>query len=241
MSGGLRRVSVQVGHERAEDARATMIELFPEGFEEVEQSARRRARGLHRRGRRGAALALLRRGAGRRRRGRLGGPLAHVPPADPHGPPLGRPAVGGSADRRARRRHRSRSRVRHRRASDDAALPRPAADESSRGSLLDVGCGSGVLSVAARAARVRAGARRRRRGAVDRGDARERAAQRRRARRAARRRTRTSAARGDASSRTSRVDAVGAAGTDRRRAGDHVGLLPLGAARPRGLRARRPA
>ena len=39
MSGGLRRVSVQVGHDRAEDARATMIELFPEGFEEVEQSA----------------------------------------------------------------------------------------------------------------------------------------------------------------------------------------------------------
>jgi ribosomal protein L11 methyltransferase len=39
VSGGLRRVSVQVGHERAEDARATMIELFPEGFEEVEQPA----------------------------------------------------------------------------------------------------------------------------------------------------------------------------------------------------------
>jgi len=39
VSGGLRRVSVQVGHERAEDARATMIELFPEGFEEVEQSS----------------------------------------------------------------------------------------------------------------------------------------------------------------------------------------------------------
>jgi ribosomal protein L11 methyltransferase len=38
VSGGLRRVSVQVGHDRAEDARATMIELFPEGFEEVEQS-----------------------------------------------------------------------------------------------------------------------------------------------------------------------------------------------------------
>jgi ribosomal protein L11 methyltransferase len=34
---GLRRVSVQVGDEKAEDARATMIELFPEGFEEVER------------------------------------------------------------------------------------------------------------------------------------------------------------------------------------------------------------
>jgi ribosomal protein L11 methyltransferase len=39
VSGGLRRVSVQVGHDRAEDARATMIELFPEGFEEVERRA----------------------------------------------------------------------------------------------------------------------------------------------------------------------------------------------------------
>ena len=34
-----------------------MLELFPEGFEEVEQSARRRARRLHGRGRRGAPLA----------------------------------------------------------------------------------------------------------------------------------------------------------------------------------------
>jgi ribosomal protein L11 methyltransferase len=39
VSVGLRRVSVQVGHARAEDARATMIELFPEGFEEVERAA----------------------------------------------------------------------------------------------------------------------------------------------------------------------------------------------------------
>jgi len=30
---------VQVGHERAEEARASMIELFPEGFEEVETAA----------------------------------------------------------------------------------------------------------------------------------------------------------------------------------------------------------
>lgn len=36
MSVGLRRVSVQIGHANAENARATMIELFPEGFEEVE-------------------------------------------------------------------------------------------------------------------------------------------------------------------------------------------------------------
>jgi ribosomal protein L11 methyltransferase len=34
----LRRVSVQIGHDRAEQARATMLELFPEGFEEVEST-----------------------------------------------------------------------------------------------------------------------------------------------------------------------------------------------------------
>jgi ribosomal protein L11 methyltransferase len=32
----LRRVSITVPHRRAEEARATMIELFPEGFEEIE-------------------------------------------------------------------------------------------------------------------------------------------------------------------------------------------------------------
>src|SRR5207253_10473172 len=36
---GLRRVSVQIGPERAEEARAAMIELFPEGFEEVESDS----------------------------------------------------------------------------------------------------------------------------------------------------------------------------------------------------------
>jgi ribosomal protein L11 methyltransferase len=34
----LRRVSIEVGHDRLEEARATMLELFPEGFEEVEKS-----------------------------------------------------------------------------------------------------------------------------------------------------------------------------------------------------------
>jgi len=34
---GLRRVAVEVGPERAEEARATMLELFPEGFEEVDR------------------------------------------------------------------------------------------------------------------------------------------------------------------------------------------------------------
>jgi ribosomal protein L11 methyltransferase len=35
---GLRRVSIQVSSARAEEARATMIELFPEGFEEVDRT-----------------------------------------------------------------------------------------------------------------------------------------------------------------------------------------------------------
>jgi hypothetical protein len=34
----LRRVSVEVPLARAEEARARMLELFPEGFEEVEQA-----------------------------------------------------------------------------------------------------------------------------------------------------------------------------------------------------------
>src|SRR5204862_3015493 len=33
----LRRVADEVGHERLEEARATMLELFPEGFEEVDR------------------------------------------------------------------------------------------------------------------------------------------------------------------------------------------------------------
>jgi ribosomal protein L11 methyltransferase len=35
-AGTLRRVSIRVGADRVEEARAAMIELFPEGFEEVE-------------------------------------------------------------------------------------------------------------------------------------------------------------------------------------------------------------
>ena len=77
----LRRVSIEVGHERAEQARATMIELFPEGFEEVDRmggielAAYTDAAGEERMWR------VLRRWARRRRRGRVGGPLARVPPA----------------------------------------------------------------------------------------------------------------------------------------------------------------
>ena len=35
---GIRRVSIEVGPDRVEDARATMLELFPEGFEEVDKA-----------------------------------------------------------------------------------------------------------------------------------------------------------------------------------------------------------
>jgi ribosomal protein L11 methyltransferase len=34
----VRRVAVEVGHDRAEEARAAMLELFPEGFEEVDRA-----------------------------------------------------------------------------------------------------------------------------------------------------------------------------------------------------------
>ncbi len=45
------------------EARAVMLELFPEGFEEIE-AGWARARGVHERGRRGSDLAGLRRCAG---------------------------------------------------------------------------------------------------------------------------------------------------------------------------------
>ena len=151
-----------------------MIELFPEGFEEVEQSA-------------GVELAAYTDAAGEERLWHFFG-AGHGADVEAgwedrwrtfHQPiRTGRLWVGppweDAADRRARRRHRSRPRVRHRRAPDDAALPRAAAVDRAglaarRRLRLRRALGRGG------AARLRARARRRRRGAVDRGDARERA------------------------------------------------------------------
>ena len=77
----LRRVSASVPIERAEPARALMLELFPQGFEEVEHADGAGAGRVHRRRGRGAALGGVRRGARRRRAGRLGGALARLSPA----------------------------------------------------------------------------------------------------------------------------------------------------------------
>jgi len=148
VSGGLRRVSVQVGHERAEDARATMIELFPEGFEEVEQPA-------------GVELAAYTDAAGEER-------LWHF-----FGAGHGADVEAGWEDR-WRTFHQP---IRTGRlwvgppwvdAPDDALVvvidpgrafgtgAHPTTQlclqllqETERGSLLDVGCGSGVISIAA--------------------------------------------------------------------------------------------
>ena len=80
---------------------------------------------------------------------RLGGALARLPPAGPDRAAVGRAALGGAASRRARRRDRPGPRLRHRRSRRPPASAWSCCSSRPAASLLDVGCGSGVLSIAA--------------------------------------------------------------------------------------------
>jgi ribosomal protein L11 methyltransferase len=145
---GIRRVSVQVGHERAEEARATMVEIFPEGFEEVERVG-------------GVELAAYTDAAGEERmwaffgNGRAAdveagwedrwrafhrgseigslwvGPPWEQPPDDALAVVIDPGRAFGTGSHPTTR------------------LCVETLQELDRGSLLDVGCGSGVLSIAA--------------------------------------------------------------------------------------------
>lgn len=141
-------MAVEVGPERAEEARATMLELFPEGFEEVERPG-------------GVELAAYTTAAGEERLWQVfgGARSQDVEPdwetrwRDFHRPirigPLwiGPPWETPDADATA-------VLVDPGRAFGTGAHPTTRLClelllETSRGSLLDVGCGSGVLSIAA--------------------------------------------------------------------------------------------
>ncbi len=124
-----------------------MLELFPEGFEElegrdgVELAAYTDARGRSGSGTRSAASA-------RARAKRLGGALARLPPAGPGGAALDRAAVAAApADALAV-------------VVDPGSAFGTGAHATTRlclellaafppGALLDLGCGSGVLAIAA--------------------------------------------------------------------------------------------
>ena len=105
-----------------------MLELFPGRLRGARDRRRARARGLHERRGRGAALAGIRR-RGRRPRWRRAGRSAGGSSTGRVrvGVALDRAAVGGTRRGRDRRRDRSGPRLRHRRARDHAALPAAAA------------------------------------------------------------------------------------------------------------------
>ena len=141
-------MAVEVRAERAEEARATMLELFPEGFEEVERAG-------------GVELAAYTTAAGEERLWQVfGGARANDVDSDWEvrwrdfhrpvrigplwvGPPWEEPDADATAVV-----------VDPGRAFGTGAHPTTRLClelllETDRGSLLDVGCGSGVLSIAA--------------------------------------------------------------------------------------------
>ena len=156
---------------------------------------------------------------------------------------LGRAAVGGAAGRRDGDRDRPWSRVRHRRAPDDAALARAAPRAGARESLLDVGCGSGVLAIAAAKLGFAPVARARpRRGRGVEATRRERRRERRRVEARARRRASArSCRRVDSRSRTSRSTSSRRCCRGSTPGARHVRLpRPRSSPTPAGWRARRP-